>query len=445
MTFMTLQLKTFRLFFVIQILFVLGLSAQTNTSLILNQKILKEIIDTLTFKLEQNYVLPDKGKEMSAFINKKYKDGLYNKITNPSTLADILTKDVLSVHNDEHFFIEYNPKLAEQVALPRDSVYWAEQLKIDRAKNHGFKNIEVLNGNIGYVDLSYFAYLNPESEKVANASFQVLSNCKAIIIDLRYGMGGQPEMVACIAKHFIKERKHMFELTLRNRENNYNLYCEPDSEYAGLYETPLYILTSYKTFSAAEMLTYFLKTEKRVTIVGEQTRGGAHNAPKSFLYKDFIITLPHGKAYSRTTKTNWESVGISPDIKATADNALEVAEIEIFENYTKVAKDSIEKNNLKWQLELLKAKKNHLQTDSINLKKRVGTYSFIEISFSGNNLYYERVGRTKFPLVSMTENKMRLLGNDSFMVEFISNSKGDIKEIITYYEDGRIEHSSRNE
>lgn len=442
---MTIQLKTLRLFFVFQIIFVLGLSSQTNTSLILNQKNLKEIIDTLTFKLEHNYVLPDKGTEMSAFLNKKYKEGLYNKITNPSILADILTKDVLSVHNDEHFFIEYNPNLSLELSSPRDSVYWAKQLKLDRSKNHGFKKIEVLNGNIGYLDISYFAYLNPESEKVADASFQAVSNCKTIIIDLRYGMGGQAEMVACIAKHFIKERNHMFELTLRNREKNYNLYCEPDPNYTGLYETPLYILTSYKTFSAAEMLTYFLKTEKRVTIVGEQTRGGAHNAPKSFLYKDFIIALPHGKAYSRTTKTNWEGVGISPDIKTTADKALEVAEVKIFESYFKFAKDSSERNYLKWQLELLKAKNNPPQIDSLKLKKRIGTYSYIDISFSGNNLYYERVGRTKFPLVSMTENKMRLLGNDSFTVEFISNSKGDIKEIITYYEDGRIEHSSRNE
>jgi hypothetical protein len=100
---------------------------------------------------------------------------------------------------------------------------------------------------------------------------------------------------------------------------------------------------------------------------------------------------------------------------------------------------------LKWQLELLKAKNNQPQIDSLKLKKRIGTYSYIDISFSGNNLYYERVGRTKFPLVSMTENKMRLLGNDSFTVKFISNSKGDIKEIITYHEDGRIEHSNRNE
>lgn len=79
----------------------------------------------------------------------------------------------------------------------------------------------------------------------------------------------------------------MFELTRRDLDKTYNLYSEPDSYFTDLYETPLYILTSYKTFSAGEMLTYFLKNHHRATIVGEQTRGGAHNAPKAFLYKDF--------------------------------------------------------------------------------------------------------------------------------------------------------------
>lgn len=443
---MTTHSIKFTLFFVIQIAFILSLSAQiNNTSLILNQKNLKEIVDSLTSKLENLYVLPDKGTEMSNSIKKKYKQGLYNKITDPNILADLLTKDVLSVHNDEHFFIEYNPKLAEQLTLPKDSVYWAEQLKIDRAKNHGFKKIEVLNGNVGYVDISYFAYLNPESEKIADASFQVLSKCKAIIIDLRYGMGGQPEMVCCVAKYFIKEKTHMFEASRRDLDKTFNLYSEPDPYFTELYDTPLYILTSYKTFSAGEMLTYFLKNQHRATIVGEQTRGGAHNSPKAFLSKGFLISLPKGKAYSRVTKTNWEGVGISPDIKATAEKALEVAEIKIFENYFINAKDSAEKNILKWQLELLKAKNNQPQIDSLTLKKRIGMYSYIDISFSNNTLYYERVGRTKFPLVPMTEHKMRFQGNDFFIVEFIQNPKGDIKEIITYYDDGRIEHSSRNE
>ena len=433
-------------FFIFLLAFNLSLYCQaTDNSLLLNQNILKGIIDSLTSKLERLYVFPDKGIEMSSYVKKKYKQGLYNKITDPNVLADILTKDVLSVHNDEHFFIEYNPTLAEKLLLPKDSLYWAEQLKIDRSKNHGFKKVEVLNGNIGYVDISYFAYLNPESEKIADASFQVVSKCNAIIIDLRYGMGGQPEMVACIAKYFIKEKTHMFELTRRDLDKTFNLVSEPDSYYTDLHETPLYILTSYKTFSAAEMLTYFLKIQNRATIVGEKTRGGAHNAPKAFLYKDFVIALPKGKAYSRITKTNWEGVGIAPDINVPADKALEAAETKIFENYFSVAKDSVEKSTLKWQLELLKAKNNQPHIDALTLKKRTGTYSYIEISFAGNNLYYERVGRTKFPLVPMTEHKMRLLGNDSFTVEFISNSRGDITEIITHYEDGRIERSSRNE
>lgn len=442
---MTIPLSKFRLFFIIQLVFILSLSSQTNNSdLILNKQILKEIIDTLTYKLENKYVLPDKATEMGSYIKKRYSQGFYNKITDPNILADILTKDVLSVHNDEHFYIEYNPKLAKQLATP-DSNYIKEQLIINRSKNYGFKKVEILNGNIGYMDISYFAYLNKESERVAESAFQMLSNCKAIIIDLRYGMGGQPEMVCNIAKYFLKDKTHFMDATVRNRDVIYNFDSEPDEYFKDLFDVPLYILTSYKTFSAAEMLAFGLKNAKRATIVGEQTRGGAHNAPKSFLYKDFIIALPHGRAYSKITKTNWEGVGISPDINATADKALEVAELKIFEDYFNNAKDTIEKNNFKWQFELLKAKNNQPQLDTLTLKKRIGTYSYIDISFSNNNLYYERVGRTKFPLVPMIGNKMRFQGNDFFIVEFIQNSNGDVKEIITYYDDGRIERSRRNE
>ena len=442
---MTISMYRSVLLFIFLLAANLNLCCQTNNSQkVISQKNLEGIIDSLTSKLENLYVFPDKGIQMSNYVKNKYKQGLYNNITDPNSLADVLTQDVLSVHNDEHFFIEYNPVLAEKLLLPKDSLYWAEQLKLDRSKNHGFKKVEVLNGNIGYIDISYFAYLNPESEKIADASFQTISKCNAIIIDLRYGMGGQPEMVACIAKYFVKEKMHMFELTRRDHDGIFNLYSEPDPYFTDLYETPLYILTSYKTFSAGEMLSYFLKTIHRATIVGEQTRGGAHNAPKAHLYKDFLIALPKGRAYSRLTKTNWEGVGISPDIKTTADRALEVAELKIFEDYFNHAKDTTEKNSFKWQLELLKAKNNPAQIDSLTLKKRVGTYGYIDISFSNNKLYYERVGRTKFPLVPMTENKMRFLGNDFFMVEFVTNPKGDIKEIITYYDDGRIERSSRN-
>ncbi|MBC7693967.1 MAG: S41 family peptidase [Burkholderiales bacterium] len=434
-----------KLFFIIQIVFSLNIYSQTyNNTFVLNKAILKDFIDTLAFKIDNKYVLPEKATAMSNYIKKRYKEGYYDKITDPNMLADVLNKDILSIHNDEHFYIEYNPKLAKELSVPPDSIYLAEQLKTNKAKNYGFKKIEILNGNIGYIDLSYFASLNPESEKTANAAFQVLSNCKAIIIDLRYGMGGQPEMVCCIAKHFLKENTHILQSNFRSLDRDYNYYSEPDDNYTSLYNTPLYILTSYKTFSAAELLSYSLQNVNRVKIVGEQTRGGAHSAPKALLYNGFIIALSLGKATSKATNTNWERVGVTPDIKTTAENSLEVAELDIFENYFKHSKDSIEKIMLKWQLDLLKAKNSEPIIDSRTLKKRVGVYSYIDISMKNNNLYYERIGKTKFPLVPMTQNKMRLRGNDSFIVEFIVDRCNNVKEIITYNEDGRIEHSVRN-
>ena len=43
----------------------------------------------------------------------------------------------------------------------------------------------------------------------------------------------------------------------------------------------------------------------------------------------------------------------------------------------------------------------------------------------------------------MTQTKMRLNGNDSFVVEFLADINGEITEIVTYYEDQRVERSSR--
>jgi len=41
-------------------------------------------------------------------------------------------------------------------------------------------------------------------------------------------------------------------------------------------DVPIFVLTSHRTFSAAEEFTYNLKHLNRATIVGETTGGGAH-------------------------------------------------------------------------------------------------------------------------------------------------------------------------
>jgi C-terminal processing protease CtpA/Prc len=49
--------------------------------------------------------------------------------------------------------------------------------------------VEILNGNVGYLDLRIFFH-SKYAGKTAAASMDYLSNCDAIIVDLRNNGGG---------------------------------------------------------------------------------------------------------------------------------------------------------------------------------------------------------------------------------------------------------------
>ncbi|HJQ52515.1 MAG TPA: S41 family peptidase, partial [Gemmatimonadaceae bacterium] len=80
-----------------------------------------------------------------------------------------------------------------------------------------------------------------------------------------------------------------------------------------------------RTFSGAEEFAYDLQTQKRATIVGETTGGGANPGGPVRLPYDLTVFVPTGRAINPITKTNWEEVGVKPDVQAAADDALDVA------------------------------------------------------------------------------------------------------------------------
>jgi len=88
---------------------------------------------------------------------------------------------------------------------------------------------------------------------------------------------------------------------------------------------PVYVLTSSRTFSGAEEFAYDLQTQKRATIVGETTGGGANPGGPVRLPYDLTLFVPTGRAINPVTKTNWEGVGVKPDVAVSADSALDVA------------------------------------------------------------------------------------------------------------------------
>lgn len=421
------------------------ISQEQGVSFSLNQTATNVLIDSLSNQIKKYYVFKEEANKISDYLKKRCKEGLYYNINDPHILAGVLTKEVSSVFHDEHFHVEYNPQMANELAGNIEDVpkMVEEKLRIDRERNFGFKKIEILNGNIGYLEISSFSRLNKFSKATADAALRTVSNANAIIIDLRFGVGGSPEMVNYIISHFFKTRTHVIDIYIRSENLTLPYWTAPDSSMLSLTSLPIYILTSYKTFSAAEGLSYELQSLKRATIVGETTRGGAHTVTYRNLSSGFVADIPFGRATSPITKTNWEKIGVIPDIKVSEDNALETAELHFFDQAFLSVKDTIQKKSLQWQLDLLKSVNHPLQLDSAAMMKFVGFYGPYSILFKNGDLYYQKLGKAKFQLFPLTNSIMKVRGNDTFRISFLANEEGKINKIATYYDDGRVEYAIR--
>lgn len=88
---------------------------------------------------------------------------------------------------------------------------------------------------------------------------------------------------------------------------------------------PVFVLTSKRTFSGAEDFTYGMKNTKRATIIGVTTGGGAHPTRGCRVDDHFLIGVPFARSINYITKTDWEGTGVEPDVKVSADQALDVA------------------------------------------------------------------------------------------------------------------------
>ncbi len=92
-----------------------------------------------------------------------------------------------------------------------------------------------------------------------------------------------------------------------------------------LTDIPLFVLTSDRTFSAAEYFAYDLKVTKRATIVGDSTKGGAHSVDLFNIDDRYEISISTARAINPVTGGNWEGKGIIPDVLVPPSAALDTA------------------------------------------------------------------------------------------------------------------------
>jgi hypothetical protein len=196
------------------------LHAQNSKPLLPDNTIVRRVVDSLASQINRYYVNKDDAAQMSALIKKNLREGRYKNISDVHVFAGMLTGDLRSVRGDEHLHVEFNPPVAYELSGQVEDVpgMVAEKLRRDREQNFGFRKTEILYGNIGYLELSGFSRLNMYSRATADAALSMLSNARAIIIDLRYGVGGSPEMMTHILSHFYHDKVHVSDVYIRSEK-----------------------------------------------------------------------------------------------------------------------------------------------------------------------------------------------------------------------------------
>jgi hypothetical protein len=313
------------------------LTAQSDVSK-LSKKEITVTIDSINRKLKGNYVFPEVAIRMTEILNANVKNGKYSSLANPSELARQLTNDLQEISKDKHLMVVYNPvviarenTLTDQDRANKEAEWNKELVTNLKRDNYGFREVKILDGNIGYLELREF--VNPQySGETLSAVMHFLKNTSAIIVDLRQNDGGSPEMVQLLASYFFSsEPVHL--------GNHYNRPKNELTESWTLSNVPgerrpevdLYILTSSKTFSAAEAFSYEMKHLKRAIIVGERTAGGAHLTGSVIATDKFYVRIPQGRTTSPVTNSNWEGIGVTPDIEVNAGDALKAAKTKALE------------------------------------------------------------------------------------------------------------------
>ncbi len=283
-----------------------------------------EIIEGALKALNDAYVFPETAKKMEQAIHERMQRKEYDEITDGRTLANRLTADLQAVSKDKHLRIIFNdgnsPFFTQQTADP------ATRKHLSAMRNFSFEKVERLSGNVGYLDLRGFE--SPElASETAAAAMAFLANTDALIFDLRQNGGGDPAMVAFLCSYLFNQRTHLNDLYSRPDNSTEEFWTRDDVPGKRYGDKPVFVLTSSRTFSGAEEFSYNLKNLKRATIVGETTGGGAHPVNAKRLGKDFMITVPFARAISPITKTNWEGVGVKPDVDVPAAQALKAAHL----------------------------------------------------------------------------------------------------------------------
>lgn len=270
-------------------------------------------------RIEAHYVLEERAGAIARELREAAQDASSaSACADPDAFARDVTKALRETSGDHHFYME-------RIKDEPQSDWISEWRASGASRGQGVGRVEILPGNIGYIQIRSFFELEPAFRNY-RAAFDMVATTHALILDLRGNGGGAPETAWPLQWTFL-EKGAPSPMAMQSRNDGVEPREEPSVLWARYgADRPLAILIDKRTFSAPEAVAFTLKTTGRATIIGEPSGGGAHLLDGGFdLNEGFRLHTPTVRPISTLNGSNWEATGVSPDIQVSSEAALDEA------------------------------------------------------------------------------------------------------------------------
>lgn len=290
--------------------FALTAAAQRPPDMTVTPEVREQIIRKAADQIERYYVEADKAKEIAAALRK----ATFTQ-TSALELVPAVNRVLREAGGDRHLRFGYSHEPHDENEEDKPDVEGA------RDNAFGIHGVQRLEGNVGLLTWAKFHEPELAGDAVA-AAMKLLEPTDALIIDLRNSEGGSPAMVTLLLSYFVRDSVHVSTVYNRFKETTsqvWTLPYVPGRRYVG---KPVYILTSKRTWSAGEGFSEHMRRLAKATLVGETTKGGARMSRWITIHPNFAISVSVAR---HIDGTDWEGVGLEPDVEVPEAQALETA------------------------------------------------------------------------------------------------------------------------
>jgi retinol-binding protein 3 len=289
------------------------------------------LVNALSDSLVNGYIYEATARKIADSLRAELKAGAYEDARTGDEISRRINATLRRLSDDRHLGIQFVPSAGSGSPVRRRVPGMIREAAVEpRAVSRtisspetGVRRAVILEGNIGYLELTGFSG-SPAALAMVDSAMALFADAKAIIIDVGNNRGGGPPVIQHLSGYLFEKPVHLVSTFMRGMEKPSERWS---TKVAGkqLPKTPVYILTSRATISAAESFAFGLKNHKRATLVGERTAGGGHFGGFVTVIPRFTVFLPRGRTYDPATNEGWEAEGLKPDVEVAYEQALETA------------------------------------------------------------------------------------------------------------------------